>query len=213
MTLNRLGWTILSLIVLGALAFGSMLTIGGPRRAPVAVEPEPIAAASSPNLAPPSAKPEPGPTIAGYPMLAVPVAGVARSQITDNWLDPRGGGTRQHHGTDIMVPGGTPVLAAAPGRIEKLFDSKLGGTTLYERSPDGRWQYYYAHLAGYAPGIHEGQVVSTGEVLGYAGDTGDARPGNTQLHFGLSYMQPGDGWWHGMPVNPYPLLAGKPVGG
>ena len=100
-------------------------------------------------------------------------------------------------------------LAAAPGRIEKLFGSKLGGTTLYERSPDGRWQYYYAHLAGYAPGIHEGQTVATGQILGYAGDTGDAGSGNYQLHFGLSYMAPGEGWWQGTPVNPYPLLAAR----
>jgi murein DD-endopeptidase MepM/ murein hydrolase activator NlpD len=197
---NRLGWAILALIVLGAIAFGSMLTIGGPRLASIAAP----SGASTPPVAA-----EPAPVIAGYPSLAVPVAGVARNQITDNWLDPRSGGTRQHHGTDIMVPQGTPVLAAAPGRIEKLFDSKLGGTTLYERSPDGRWQYYYAHLAGYAPGVHEGQTVSTGEILGYAGDTGDAGPGNYQLHFGLSYMQPGEGWWQGTPVNPYPLLAAR----
>ena len=203
--MNRLGWTILALIVLAAIAFGSMLTVGGPRSTPV------VQTSAAPRRAP--AAPEPGPTITGYPQLAVPVAGVSRSQITDNWLDPRGGGTRQHHGTDIIVPQGTPVLAAAPGRIEKLFRSHLGGITLYERSPDGHWQYYYAHLAGYAPGIHEGQTVSTGQILGYAGDTGDAGPGNYQLHFGLSSMAPGDGWWQGTPVNPYPLLAGKPVGG
>ncbi|HEU4961262.1 MAG TPA: M23 family metallopeptidase [Sphingomonas sp.] len=199
--MNRLGWTILALIVLGGLAFGSMLTIGGPRRVP-AVRPS-VAPASAPAAS------GPGPKIGDYPQLAVPVAGVSRSQITDNWLDPRGGGTRQHHGTDIMVPKGTPVLAAAPGRIEKLFDSDLGGITLYERSPDGRWQYYYAHLAGYASGLHEGQQVATGQLLGYAGDTGDAGPGNYQLHFGLSYMAPGEGWWQGTPVNPYPLLAGR----
>ena len=199
--MNRLGWTILALIVLAAIAFGSMLTIGGSRRAPA------VQSSAAPRNTP--AAPEPTPTIAGYPQRAVPVAGVERSEVTDNWLDPRGGGARQHHGTDIMVPQGTPVLAAAPGRIEKLFQSDLGGITLYERSPDGRWQYYYAHLAGYAPGIHEGQQVATGQLLGYAGDTGDAGPGNYQLHFGLSYMQPGEGWWQGTPVNPYPLLAGR----
>lgn len=196
--MNRLGWTILALIVLAGLAFGSMLTIGGPQRGAIA---------APSNTPTPSIAMAPAPVISGYPSLAVPVAGVERSQITDNWLDPRSGGTRQHHGTDIMVPQGTPVLAAAPGRIEKLFHSDLGGTTLYERSPDGRWQYYYAHLAGYAPRIREGQTVTTGQLLGYAGDTGDAGPGNYQLHFGLSYMAPGEGWWQGTPVNPYPLLA------
>ena len=203
--MNRLGWTILALIAFGAIVFGSMLTIGGPRSAPAG---QPSAAPESAPAAPRSA-----PAAAGYPRLAVPVAGVSRSQITDNWLDPRAGGTRQHHGTDIIVPKGTPILAAAPGRIEKLFESDLGGLTLYERSPDGRWQYYYAHLSGYAPGIHEGQQLAAGDLIGYAGDTGDAGPGNYQLHFGLSYMRPGEGWWQGTPVNPYPLLAGKPPGG
>ncbi|TPG43384.1 M23 family metallopeptidase [Sphingomonas koreensis] len=199
--MSRLGWVILTLIVVGAALFGSMLHFGGPiRRA---------------NAPAPSDSPlDPGaPAIAGYPALAVPVQGVRRDQISDNWLDPREGGARQHHGTDIMVPQGTPILAAAPGTIEKMFDSTLGGTTLYERSPDGRWQYYYAHMSGYAPGVQEQQVVKTGDLLGYAGDTGDAGPGNYQLHFGLSYMHPGEGWWQGTPVNPYPLLAGKPVGG
>lgn len=205
--MTKLGWTFLALIVLGAIAFGSMLTIGGPR---TTSEPAPAAVSTDPNA---PAATQPAPVIAGYPSLAVPVQGVSRSQITDNWLDPRSGGTRQHHGTDIMVPEGTPILAAAPGRIEKLFQSNLGGTTLYERSPDGRWQYYYAHLAGYAPGVHEGQQLATGDLIGYAGDTGDAGPGNYQLHFGLSYMQPNEGWWQGIPVNPYPLLAGKAPGG
>lgn len=205
--MTKLGWTFLALIVLGAIAFGSMLTIGGPR---TTSEPAPAAVSTDPNA---PAATQPAPVIAGYPSLAVPVQGVSRSQISDNWLDPRSGGTRQHHGTDIIVPEGTPILAAAPGRIEKLFQSNLGGTTLYERSPDGRWQYYYAHLAGYAPGVHEGQQLATGDLIGYAGDTGDAGPGNYQLHFGLSYMQPNEGWWQGIPVNPYPLLAGKAPGG
>jgi len=210
--MTRLGWVILAVIVIGAAAFGSMLTIGGSRGGGSRGRDSVPAARVDATGAKPASV-EPAPQIAGYPALAVPVAGVSRDRISDNWLDPRDGGARQHHGTDIVVPEGTPVLAAAPGRIEKLFDSRLGGTTLYERSPDGHWQYYYAHLAGYAPGIHEGQGVRTGEVIAYAGDTGDAGPGNYQLHFGLSYMRPGDGWWQGTPINPYPLLAGKAPGG
>jgi murein DD-endopeptidase MepM/ murein hydrolase activator NlpD len=107
-----------------------------------------------------------------------------------------------------MAPGGTPVIAAAPGRIEKLFQSGLGGITLYVRSPDRRWTYYYAHLAGYAAGIREGMAVKTGDLLGYVGDTGDAGAGNYHLHFGLTRMQPGERWYQGENVNPYPMLAG-----
>jgi len=143
-------------------------------------------------------------------MLAVPVAGVARSAITDSWEDPREGGARQHHGTDIMAPGGTTVLAAAPGTIEKLFQSAAGGTTLYVRSPDRRWVYYYAHLSGYAPGVREGLAVKAGDPIAYVGDTGNAGAGNFHLHFGLGRTAPDQRWYQAQEVNPYPYLAGKP---
>ncbi|WP_375404219.1 M23 family metallopeptidase [uncultured Sphingomonas sp.] len=138
--------------------------------------------------------------------LVIPVAGVARAAIRDSWGDARSGG-RGHRGLDVMAAEGTPVVAAVAGRVEKLFDSELGGTTLYLRSADGRWQYYYAHLKGYAGGVREGMKVRAGEVLGYVGDTGDAGKGNHHLHFSTSRMKPGDRWWQGDDVNPYPLLA------
>ncbi len=143
--------------------------------------------------------------------LTVPVQGVARTAIADTWGQARGEG-RVHHGTDIPAPAGTPVLAAADGTIEKLFASRLGGTTLYERSLDRRWTYYYAHLAGYAPGMREGQRVRAGETVAYVGDTGDAGAGNFHLHFGLTRTTPDQHWYEGEDVDAFPLLAGKPAG-
>ncbi|MCW3847808.1 M23 family metallopeptidase [Sphingomonas sp. LB-2] len=144
-----------------------------------------------------------------HPLLTVPVLGVPRSKITDTWGQARDNGLRPHHGTDIMAPGGTPVVAAAPGTVEKLFYSNGGGgITLYVRSPDRRWSYYYAHLQGYAPGLVEGMSVKAGDPLGFVGDTGNAGTGNFHLHFGLSRMKPSDRWWEGEPVNAYPLLHG-----
>lgn len=146
-----------------------------------------------------------------HPLLMVPVPGIERGSIRDSWGQARDHGLRGHHGTDIPAPRGTPVVAAAPGKVEKLFFSNGGGgTTIYIRSPDGRWSYYYAHLEGYAPGLHEGQLVQAGETIGFVGDSGNAGEGNTHLHFGLSRMKPGDGWWQGEAVNPYRLLAGRP---
>lgn len=110
-----------------------------------------------------------------------------------------------------MAPLGTLVTAAAPGTIEKLFDSAAGGTTLYVRSPQRRVVYYYAHLSGYAPGVHEGQSVRTGQPLGYVGDTGNAGAGNYHLHFGVSLTQPQQRWYQGVDIDPYPLLAAKPA--
>lgn len=191
--MTRVGWIFLVLVALIAAAFVSMTRFGG----------------SAIRIAPPSAPPSPRPRLTPG-LLAVPVAGYPREAIEDNWGDARGGGTRVHHGTDIMAPGGARVIAAAAGTIEKLFQSRRGGTTLYVRSPDRRWTYYYAHLAGYAPGVHEGQVVRPGDPLGFVGDTGDAGPGNYHLHFGLERLTPDQHWWQGTEVNPYPLLAGKP---
>ena len=136
----------------------------------------------------------------------MPVAGVSPAQVSDSWGDARGQG-RAHHGTDIMAAGGTPVLAAAPGVIEKLFQSELGGITLYQRSPDRRWTFYYAHLARYAPGLHEGQAVRAGDLLGQVGDTGDAGAGNFHLHFSAGRLNPDQHWWEAHDVNAYPMLT------
>lgn len=141
--------------------------------------------------------------------LMVPVAGIPRAQIRDTWGESRASGQRLHQGTDIVAPLGTPVIAAAPGTVEKLFYSNGGGgITLYVRSPDRRWSYYYAHLSRYAPGIGEGRQVGAGDMLAYVGDTGNAGAGNYHLHFGVSRMRPEDRWWQGEAINPYPLLAG-----
>ena len=113
-----------------------------------------------------------------------------------------------------MAPRGTPVVAAAPGRVEKLFDSKGGGgITAYVRSADGQWLYYYAHLDGYAPGLREGQAVQRGSPLGTVGSTGNANPAGPHLHFAIHRMRPGEKWYQGSAVNPYPLLAGKRASG
>jgi murein DD-endopeptidase MepM/ murein hydrolase activator NlpD len=145
-----------------------------------------------------------------HPLLGIPVQGVSRDQIVDTWGQSRANGARAHQATDIIAPAGTPVIAAAPGIVEKLFYSQGGGgITLYVRSVDRQWSYYYAHLQRYAPGVVEGMQVKAGELLGYVGDTGNSGAGNYHLHFALSHMQPGDSWWKGQPVNPYPLLAGR----
>lgn len=188
--MTRVGWVVLVGILLVAGLFALTVRIGDPA-------PPRLAAAQLPK---------PRPTEGG--LLGIPVANVARGQITDSWGDPRSGG-RGHKGLDIMAPGGTPVLAVAPGMIEKLFQSRQGGTTLYQRSADGRWTYYYAHLAGYAPGLREGQRVAAGQLLGYVGDTGNSGAGNYHLHFSLTRRRPGESWSEGEEVNPFPYLSGS----
>ena len=140
--------------------------------------------------------------------LAIPVTGVKQDQLTDTYDDARGQG-RRHDAIDIMAPEGTPVIAAADGKVEKLFNSVRGGLTIYVRSPDQKWEYYDAHLQRYATGLHEGQDVKRGQVIALVGHTGDASPDGPHLHFAINTMGDGERWWQGTAINPYPLLAGK----
>ena len=152
--------------------------------------------------------------VVGPTGLAIPVVGVKPGQLVDTYTQARASGQRTHDAIDIMAPEGTPVIAAAPGRVEKLFFSKGGGgITAYVRSDDGRWIYYYAHLLSYAPGLGEGQQVERGSPVGFVGHTGNASPEGPHLHFAIMRMNPGEKWWQGTAINPYPLLAGKPVSG
>jgi murein DD-endopeptidase MepM/ murein hydrolase activator NlpD len=150
--------------------------------------------------------------IVGPTGLAVPVVGVKPRELADTYTQARAGGARRHDAIDIMAPTGRPVVAAAPGRVEKIFFSPGGGgNTVYVRSDDKRWIYYYAHLSAYAPGLHEGRHLLRGAPVGFVGATGNANPAGPHLHFAINRMEPGEKWWQGTAINPYPLLAGKPV--
>ena len=152
--------------------------------------------------------------IVGPAGLAIPVQGIAASDLVDTYTQARAGGARSHDAIDIMAAEGTPVLSATDGTVEKLFFSNGGGgISVYVRSPDQRWSYYYAHLQGYAPGLAEGQQVKRGQVLGRVGHTGNANPAGPHLHFAVNRMEPSWKWHQGEPINPYPLLAGKGVSG
>lgn len=142
--------------------------------------------------------------------LAIPVADVAPGQLVDTFTQARSEGARHHDAIDILAPEGTPVLAAAPGQVERLFLSGMGGNTIYVRSQDRRTIYYYAHLASYAPGVREGMTVRVGEPLGAVGHTGNADPAAPHLHFAVWQADPALGWsQQGLAVNPYPLLVTK----
>ena len=178
--------------------------------------PQPTVARSGPVV---TVKPENGPPVALAQQvqvmpsgLAIPVVGIKADQLTDTFDAARSQG-RRHDAIDIMSAEGTPVIATADGTIEKLFTSVRGGLTIYERSPDKKWEYYYAHLSAYAPGVHEGQQIKRGEVIGRVGHTGDASANGPHLHFAINTMGPTDRWWNGTAINPYPLLAGKKVNG
>jgi murein DD-endopeptidase MepM/ murein hydrolase activator NlpD len=113
--------------------------------------------------------------------------------FSNDYGAPRTGHT--HQGNDIMAPRGTPVVANVAGSWAKNF-SPNGGNSYFLHGKDGN-TYFGAHLDSYAS---DGGSVAAGTVIGYVGDTGDARGGVTHLHFEI---HPGGGG----PVNPYPTLV------
>lgn len=137
--------------------------------------------------------------------LAVPVQGVPRSALRDTYEEMRGG-TRKHEALDIGAARGTPVLAAAPGKVLKLFSSKAGGLMVYAADSTGRFILMYGHLDAYQPGLADGQSLMRGQPLGIVGTTGNAPPTVPHLHFAIARTSNPARWWTGVPVNPYPLL-------
>jgi len=149
----------------------------------------------------------PGQPAASVPgKLMVPVQGVTASQLTDTFYQPRGE-QRQHEALDIMAAKGTPVIAAADGKVVKLFQSKPGGLTVYQFDPTEQYAYYYAHLDRYADGVLEGKELKRGDLVGYVGSTGNADPNAPHLHFAVVALTPEKQWWKGTPLNPYPLMV------
>lgn len=162
-------------------------------------------------VAPPSVQPQPQlPGPAADPLAAkklrIPVRGVARSELRDTFHARRGVG-RSHRAIDIMAPWGTAVLAADDGRIAKISSNRAGGLAVYQVDATGRLVYYYAHLAGYADTLREGQQVRRGEVIGYVGATGNAPKTAPHLHFQVLLLAQEKRWWGGEAVNPYAALS------
>jgi murein DD-endopeptidase MepM/ murein hydrolase activator NlpD len=138
--------------------------------------------------------------------LLIPVEGVTRKQLRDNFAETRGG-KRRHDALDIMAARGTPIYAVDDGRVAKLFRSAAGGLTIYQFDPGERYSYYYAHLDSYAKGLVEGMRLKRGDVVGYVGSTGNAPAHAPHLHFTIFRMGPDRKWWKGEAVNPYPFLT------
>jgi peptidoglycan LD-endopeptidase LytH len=135
----------------------------------------------------------------------LPVEGVKPEQLVRSFEDRRSG-TRAHEALDILAPRNTPVKAIDDGTIARLFESKAGGTTIYQFDPTEQFCYYYAHLERYANGLREGDHVKKGQVIGYVGTSGNAPKNTPHLHFAIFKLTSAKRWWEGTPVDPYDIL-------
>ena len=128
--------------------------------------------------------------------LPVPVEGVRARRLADTWGGIRSEG-RHHQGVDIFASRGTPVRSATRGVVARVGVVYRGGNAVDVIGP-GLWRHYYAHLDRFGD-VHPGDVIEKGRVIGYVGDTGNAKGTPFHLHYGV-YL-PGTG-----AINPWPLL-------
>jgi murein DD-endopeptidase MepM/ murein hydrolase activator NlpD len=116
--------------------------------------------------------------------------------LTDTWGAARSAG-RSHEGIDIFAERHTPVQATTHGIVSKVGENNLGGTVVVIVGPGGAG-HYYAHLQEFGD-IAVNDWVEVGDIIGYVGDSGNAKGTPPHVHYGI-YIQ-------GRAVNPYPLLV------
>ena len=115
--------------------------------------------------------------------------------LTDTWGAARSQG-RSHEGIDIFAARGTPIQSTTQGIVRKVGENNLGGRVVVIVGPGGAG-HYYAHLEDYAD-IAPNDWVNAGDIIGYVGDSGNAKGTPPHVHYGI--------YINGSAVNPYPFL-------
>ncbi len=128
--------------------------------------------------------------------LAFPVRSRERSRVQSFWGAARDAGARRHEGIDIFAARGTPVVAAADGRVTRVNQNNLGGKVVWMRPEKKNYTLYYAHLDSQL--VTDGQQVRVGDTLGLMGNTGNARTTPPHLHFGI--------YTSGGAIDPFPFV-------
>ncbi len=132
----------------------------------------------------------------GGAALVSPVDGVMTSKYGPR-KHPILGVVRLHAGVDWAAPTGTPVRAAAAGKVARMGVAGGYGNLVTLTHPGGM-ETRYAHLHRFARGLKVGDVVQAGQVIGEVGTTG--RSTGPHLHFETRLA--------GKPTDPLPLLTG-----
>jgi murein DD-endopeptidase MepM/ murein hydrolase activator NlpD len=134
--------------------------------------------------------------------LAWPVRDSDVNDVISVFGADRDGGTRVHHGIDIIAPRGTDILSVSPSRVSRVGERDRGGLTVSLMDEERGLMIYYAHMQQYGE-VTAGETIHPGTVLGGVGDTGNALGGPPHLHIGIydrSWRRPLDPWYFFVPV-------------
>jgi len=102
------------------------------------------------------------------------------SGFSESRLHPIMRDWRAHRGVDFAAPTGTRVRASADGTVEFVGQQRgYGNVVILEHR--GHYSSLYAHLNGFAEGLHRGARVRQGDTIGTVGSTGWAT--GPHLHY------------------------------
>lgn len=95
-------------------------------------------------------------------------------------LHPILGKWKAHKGVDFAAATGTPIHASGDGTVEFIGrQTGYGNVVMLKHWSD--YSTVYAHMSRFAEGLHKGDKVQQGEVIGYVGATGWAT--GPHLHY------------------------------
>lgn len=104
----------------------------------------------------PAILPASGPVVSGYGRRRHPILRV----------------TKMHHGIDVLVDTGSPIVASGDGIVrETKFGAGYGNYIVIEHAATG-YSTLYAHLSKIHENTRPGRTVKRGELIGYSGSTG-----------------------------------------
>lgn len=105
-----------------------------------------------------------------------------------------------HNGVDLKAPKGTPIYPIGPGTVTEAKEYPKGGKTCKIAHEDGILVSYYAHMD--FVNARPGQKVTSDDVIGYVGATGNAR-GVNHCHLEVKL--------NGSHIDPFSVI-GKSIG-
>ena len=143
---------------------------------------------------------------------ALLIASITPAHASPNYAFPISGCAvtyaRAHHNypaTDILTKKGCKFVAPTSGVVDEVnhvdkFSWKTnkgadrGGLSISIVGDDGV-RYYGSHLSKIPTEMVPGFRVNVGDIIGYVGNSGDAKGLATHLHFGISWPTPAGIWW------------------